>query len=116
MIFNRFLHIFLADFNGDDDYDEELTDSDIQDNTQDTTTDDKEILREIIATDNANNSGDDSSLHVVQEYQKSIIQLLQDNPIARPLIIRSVLEETKALYEQVQACCNETTSLDWVPH
>ncbi|KAI5749050.1 hypothetical protein M8J76_004279 [Diaphorina citri] len=106
----------MEDFNGDDDYDEELTDSDIQDNTQDTTTDDKEILREIIATDNANNSGDDSSLHVVQEYQKSIIQLLQDNPIARPLIIRSVLEETKALYEQVQACCNETTSLDWVPH
>lgn len=73
------------------------------------TSDNKEILKEIVADTLA--AEDDSSLHVLMEYQKSIIELLEKNPLARPLVIKSVLDETKSLYQQVQACCDEITQL-----
>uniref|UniRef100_A0A8D9DVC8 C2H2-type domain-containing protein n=2 Tax=Cacopsylla melanoneura TaxID=428564 RepID=A0A8D9DVC8_9HEMI len=106
-----------------DEIDESLYIDDIEDYSQEdetmsalNITDDRAILKEIIVSNRADtNAQDDSTILVIKEYQTSILNLLESNPLARSLVIKTVLNDTKALYEQVQACCNETTEIEWKP-
>ncbi|KAL1464206.1 hypothetical protein WDU94_003874 [Cyamophila willieti] len=79
-------------------------------------TDDRAILKEILVTNRTDaDAQDDNSLQVIEQYQKSIINLLEKNPLARSLVLKTVLDDTKALYDQVQACYDETTRIERKP-